>query len=92
MEMHALPAHNEFQNFLQNLALMHMMPYTGIVPWSSSATARGLGGGGNDKLAIDKGGIYLKRLSITGLKQMPKACNLVKGCYNRSLYNRDYNL
>ena len=24
--------------------------------WPSSATARGLGGGGNDKLAIDKGG------------------------------------
>ena len=35
--------------------LMHMMPYTGKVPWPSSATARGLGGG-NDKLAIDKGG------------------------------------
>ena len=34
---------------------MHMMPYTGKVPWPSSATARGLGGG-NDKLAIDKGG------------------------------------
>ena len=32
------------------------MPYTGKVPWPSSATARGLGGGGNDKLAIDKGG------------------------------------
>ena len=35
--------------------LMHMMPYTGKVPWPSFATARGLGGG-NDKLAIDKGG------------------------------------
>ena len=34
--------------------LMHMMPYTGKVPWPSSATARGLWG--NDKLAIDKGG------------------------------------
>ena len=30
------------------------MPYTGKVPWPSSATARGLWG--NDKLAIDKGG------------------------------------
>ena len=36
---------------------MHMMPYTGKVPWPSSATARGWGwGGGDDKLAIDKGG------------------------------------
>ena len=35
--------------------LMHMMPYTGKVPWPSSATAPGLGGG-NDKLAMDKGG------------------------------------
>ena len=35
---------------------MHMMPYTGKVPWPSSATARGLGGGGDDTLAIDKGG------------------------------------
>ena len=26
--------------------LMHMMPYTGKVPWPSSATARGLGVGG----------------------------------------------
>ena len=26
--------------------LMHMMAYTGKVPWPSSATARGLGGGG----------------------------------------------
>ena len=34
---------------------MHMTAYTGKVPWPSSATARGLGGG-NDKLAIDKGG------------------------------------
>ena len=34
---------------------MHMMPYTGKVPWPSSATARGCGGG-DDKLAIDKGG------------------------------------
>ena len=33
---------------------MHMTAYTGKVPWPSSATARGLGGG--DKLAIDKGG------------------------------------
>ena len=38
--------------------LMHMMPYTGKVPWPSSATLVGLGGGGGgcDKLAIDKGG------------------------------------
>ena len=36
---------------------MHMTAYTGKVPWPSSATARGLGPlGGNDKLAIDKGG------------------------------------
>ena len=33
---------------------MHMMPYTGKVPWPSSATARGLRG--DYKLAIDKGG------------------------------------
>ena len=36
--------------------LMHMTAYTGKVPWPSSATARGLGGGVCDKLAIDKGG------------------------------------
>ena len=35
--------------------LMHMAAYTGKVPWPSSATARGLGGG-NNKLAIEKGG------------------------------------
>ena len=35
--------------------LMHMMPYTGKVPWPSSATAHGLGRG-DDKLVIDKGG------------------------------------
>ena len=54
MEMHY--RRNEFQNFLQNLALelMYMTAYTGKVPWPSSATARGLGG--DDKLAIDKGG------------------------------------
>ena len=41
---------------------LHQTPYTGVhrkytgkVPWPSSATARWLGGG-NDKLAIDKGG------------------------------------
>ena len=56
MEMHY--RHNKFQNFLQNLALdahdgLHRRS---TLPWPSSATARGLGGGGNDKLAIDKGG------------------------------------
>ena len=46
IEMHY--RRNEFQNFLQNLLLLdlvHMTAYTRKVPWPSSATARGLGGG-----------------------------------------------
>ena len=47
MEMHY--RRNEFQNFLQNLALIGLGAHDGLhprkVPWPSSATARGLGGG-----------------------------------------------
>ena len=51
--------------------LMHMMPYTGKVPWPSSATARGLGGGMINYRST-KGGIYLKRLRITALNCFTK--------------------
>ena len=43
MEMHY--RRNKFQNFLQNLALDAHDGLHGKVPWPSSATARGLGGG-----------------------------------------------
>ena len=45
MEMHY--RRNEFQKISFKIwLLMHMTAYTGKVPWSSSTTARGLGGGG----------------------------------------------
>ena len=57
MEMHYTGATN-FKISFKIWLLMHMTAYTGEVPWPSSATARGLGlgGGGDDKLAIDTGG------------------------------------
>ena len=44
MEMHY--RRNKFKISFKIWLLMHMTAYSGKVPWPSSATARGLGGGG----------------------------------------------
>ena len=54
--------HNEFQNFLQNLALdahdaLHRKSTLAFIRHCSR-----VGGGGNDKLAIDKGGNLPKKV------------------------------
>ena len=57
MEMHY--RRKEFQNFLQNLALIGLGAHDGLHQKSTLAFIRHcsqVGGGGNDKLAIDKGG------------------------------------
>ena len=66
--------------------LMHMMPYTGKVPWPSSATARGLGGGENDKLAIDKGGNLPEKVEnhCCRLTAVPTLCATNPTCNNCS--------
>ena len=71
MEMHY--RRNEFQNFLQNLALIGLGAHDGLHRKSTLAFIRHCsrvgGGGGDDKLASTKGGIYLKRLRITVLSE-----------------------
>ena len=56
MEMHY--QRNEFQNFLQNLALIGLGAHDGLHQKSTLAFIRHCSrvGGGDDKLAIDKGG------------------------------------
>ena len=71
MEMHY--RRNKFQNFLQKLALdahdgLHRKSTLAFIRHCSRVGCVCVwGGAGNDKLAIDKGGIYLKRLRITVL-------------------------
>ena len=90
MEMHY--RRNEFKNFLQNFALdAHDGLYRkSRLPWPSSDTARGLGlGGGMINYRSTKGGIYLKRLRITGIDQYIDI-HMETGRWGRTIYGVKY--
>ena len=77
--------HNEFQNFLQNLALD---AHGGLHRKSTLAFIRHcsrVGGGGNDKLAIDKGGNLPEKVE----NHWPRSCVPVKDEQNKSDSCRD---
>ena len=66
--------HNEFQNFLQNLALdahdaLHRKSTLAFIRHCSR-----VGGGGMINYRSTKGGIYLKRLRITALGEKVGHC------------------